>query len=482
MQNTNTKIADKVPLLDKFIWSMQGFVASFPWVIVGYYLLYFYTDVMKISAALAGTIMFGARLFDAITDIMIGWAIDNYHFKWGKFRTWVRFSIPANIILWPLVWLSLNNVPITVNIIFAVIGYGCFGAIACTLYYIPTNCQLAAMTKDEGERASLVAWKGVASNFATLLAVAGFMPLVEFLGGSNKGFFLASLVSLVPYIAFLWGDYIISKKYELNEDGSWKAELEPQLIEGKRTPLKVQFKQLIMNRPAIILVIGIFIMYIVQAFRNSSIIYVFTYYFELPEMQSIALTSFTVSSIIGTLAMEPFIKKIKDSNRAYVIWTIVGSLVYIVFYFMSKTMDFESAQASLKYGFLFWLFVVCGFFQGAYFNFAYVLLPMSVDYGVWKYNRNQSGFIYSLNGFSLTFGSSVGAALLGFMLTGIGYAEGVTMTETLKSNLLFISIMVPSLFSIGHAALQLFFGLNEEKYREIVVELKERNKASVSAE
>ena len=82
----------------------------------------------------------------------------------------------------------------------------------------------------------------------------------------------------------------------------------------------------------------------------------------------------------------------------------------------------------------------------------------------------------------MTFGSSVGAALLGFMLTGIGYAEGVTMTETLKSNLLFISILVPSLFSIGHAALQLFFGLNEEKYREIVVELKERNKASVSAE
>lgn len=319
MQNNNTKIVDKVPLLDKFIWSMQGFVATFPWVIVGYYLLFFYTDVMKISAALAGTIMFGARMFDAITDIMIGWAIDNFQFKWGKYRSWVRLAIPANIILWPLVWLSFNDVPITVNIIMAIIGYGCFGAIGCTLYFIPTNCQLAAMTKDEGERASLVAWKGVASNMASVIAVAGFIPLVDFLGGGNKGFFLASLVTLVPYVGFLWGDYVISKKYELNEDGSWKTELLPQTEDGKRTPIMVQFRQLIMNRPAIILVVGIFIMYIVQAFRNSSIIYVFTYYFELPEMQSIALTSMTMASILGTLTMKPFIRQIKDSNRAFII-------------------------------------------------------------------------------------------------------------------------------------------------------------------
>jgi Na+/melibiose symporter-like transporter len=191
---------NKVPLLDKIIWSSQGFVASLPWVIMGYYLLYFYTDIVKISAALAGTIMFGARMFDAITDLFIGWCIDNFHFKWGKFRTWIRFAIPANIILWPLVFLAFNNVPITVNIVIAIIGYGCFGAIGCTLYYIPTNCQLAILTKDEGERASLVAWKGVAANVATVGAVAVFMPMVNFFGGSNRGFFITALIILIPYV------------------------------------------------------------------------------------------------------------------------------------------------------------------------------------------------------------------------------------------------------------------------------------------
>lgn len=135
----------KMPFIDKFIWCSQGFVASLPWVVVGYYLLYFYTDYMKISAALAGTIMAGAKIFDAFTDLLIGGLVDNCHFKWGKFRTWIRFALPVNIILWPLMWVVIEG-QMTLNIILAIISYGCMGAIGCTLYYIPTNCQLQALT------------------------------------------------------------------------------------------------------------------------------------------------------------------------------------------------------------------------------------------------------------------------------------------------------------------------------------------------
>lgn len=462
----------KLPLRDKVIWCMQGFVANLPWVILGYYLLYFYTDVMKISAALAGTIIFAARMFDAITDLLIGWCVDNFHFKWGKFRTWIRFAIPLNIVLWPLTWLALKGVPITVNIVLACIGYGCFGAIGCTAYYIPTNCQLQVLTHDEGERASLVAWKGVTANLASVFAVAIFMPLVNFFGGDNVGFFAAALVLLIPYVGFLWADYIITKKYELTPEGNWNPELESATTDtGKRIPLGKQFKMLFTNRPVVILVVGILLMYLVQAFRNSATVYVFEYYFELPDMATIALTAMTISSIVGALVMNPVIKFLKDPNRAYVIWTALTAFVYILFWVLCKSMDFEVAQKSLQYGLLFWLFILGGFFQGAYYNFAYVLLPMCVEYGKWKNNVNQSGFIYSLNGFTLTAGSALGAALLGFALNGIGYAEGVEITETIKSGLIFWGILAPSLMSVGHAVIQMFFGLDRKKYDQIMIEL-----------
>lgn len=474
---------NKLPLADKVIWCMQGFVANLPWIVLGYYLLYFYTDVMKISAALAGTIMFGARIFDAVTDLMIGWCVDNFHFKWGKFRTWVRFAIPVNIVLWPMTWLALNGMPITFNIVMACIGYGCFGAVGCTLYYIPTNCQLQVLAHDDEERASLVAWKGVTSNLASVVVVAVFMPMVNFLGGGSFGFFMAAVIIGIPYVLLLWADYIISKKYELTPDGKWNPELESKVEGGKRIPLGEQFKMLFTNRPAVILVIGILLMYIVQAFRNSSAIYVFEYYFELPEMSTVALTAMTIAAIIGALVMNPVIKLFRDANIAYGIWSVLCAGVYLLFWMLCKTMSFEAAQQSLTYGLLFWLFILGGFFQGAYYNFAYVLLPKAVEYGVWKNGVNQSGFIYSLNGFTLTAGSAFGAALLGYALAGIGYADGAALTDNLKNGLIFWGVAAPSFMTIAHALIQLFgFGMSEMQYQKMMAEMKEREEVGKTDE
>ena len=479
------KKEQKLPLLHKLIYASQGFVANLPWIIIGYYLLYFYTDIMGISAAIAGLIIMGARVFDAITDLFIGWCIDNFHFKWGKFRTWLRFAIPLNIVLWPLLWLSIKGVPMTVNIVMACIAYGLFGAVGCTAYYIPTGCQLQVLAHDEGERAQLVAWKGVAAQIASVFAVAVFMPIVNFFGGGRVGFFTAALIMLIPYVGLLWAEYIITKPYELNPDGTWKAELEYKKDEAgnvEKVPLIQQFKTLFTNRPALIVVAGIFIMYIVQAFRNSATVYVFEYFFELPDMATIALTGMTVAAIIGALVMQPAIKLLKDPNRAYIVWSFLTAGVYILFYALCNIMSFEAAQASLQYGLLFWIFILGGFFQGAYYNFAYVLLPMCVDYGRWKNGTNQSGFVYSLNGFTLTLGSAIGSALLGFALTGIGYADGVTITSTIKYGLVFWGVMAPSLMTVAHAILQMFFGLDKKKYDKISAELAERDAAEAAAE
>lgn len=353
------------------------------------------------------------------------------------------------------------------NVAIAVISYGCMGAVACTLYYIPTNCQLAVLTKDEGERASLVAWKGVASNVASVVTVAIFMPMVNALGGGRNGFFLAAVILLVPYVGLLWADYIISKKYELNPDGSWKEELEFRTESGEKPKISAQFKSLFQNRPAVVAVIGIFVMNLVQAFRASSAVYVFNYYFEMPEMGTVALTGMTIAAVVGALAMKPVVKFFKDTNRAYIIWTLLLAADGLLFWVLCRTMDFAAAQKSLEWGLLFWVFLLGGFIQGAYYNFCYLELPMAVEYGVWKFGYNQSGFIYSLNGFTLTAGSAIGTAIVGFCLNLIGYSEGVALTESLKSGLLFIGMMAPAVFCALHAGIQCFFGISDAKYAEI---------------
>ena len=137
-------------------------------------------------------------------------------------------------------------------------------------------------------------------------------------------------------------------------------------------------------------------------------------------------------------------------------------------------MSFEAAQKSLSWGVLFWLFILGGFIQGAYYNFCYLELPMAVEYGTWKNGYNQSGFIYSLNGFTLTAGGAIGTAIVGFALSAIGYAEGVELTQSIKDGLLFIGMMAPAILGVVHAVIQLFFGISEEKYVQIKADLAAR--------
>ncbi|MEG1048928.1 MAG: MFS transporter, partial [Oscillospiraceae bacterium] len=55
------------------------------------FLLYFYTDILGISAAAAGTLLLVARIWDAINDPMMGLVIDRTHSKHGKCRPYLLF-------------------------------------------------------------------------------------------------------------------------------------------------------------------------------------------------------------------------------------------------------------------------------------------------------------------------------------------------------------------------------------------------------
>ena len=123
-----------------------------PFNVFGYYLLYFYTDILGISPLTAANIIIFARVFDTFTDLMMGHFIDKSHFKAGKYRGWVLISILPQFIMFLavfFVWPGQGDS--TLQIIWCWITYGAYGALCATLGYIPQNCQTQNMTRNEGE-------------------------------------------------------------------------------------------------------------------------------------------------------------------------------------------------------------------------------------------------------------------------------------------------------------------------------------------
>ena len=66
---------------------------------VASYLMIFYTDVFGISAAVAGTMMFAARITEGFMDILAGLIVDRTNTRWGRNRPFFLFgAIPLGLI------------------------------------------------------------------------------------------------------------------------------------------------------------------------------------------------------------------------------------------------------------------------------------------------------------------------------------------------------------------------------------------------
>nr|WP_251954107.1 MFS transporter [Levilactobacillus brevis] len=83
----------------RFFYGATDMAGNLIWQIVGLYLLFYYTTVMGISPAFAGTLFFVVRIIDAFDGVVYGFLIDHTHSKFGKARPYfLWFGIPLGIL------------------------------------------------------------------------------------------------------------------------------------------------------------------------------------------------------------------------------------------------------------------------------------------------------------------------------------------------------------------------------------------------
>lgn len=100
MSNTNIITDDqkynRAKFWQIFLFSFNNLSTNFPYIILSMYLLMYAQSYLLLSAVVVGWIMTTMRLFDGITDPLIGMLIDRTDTKFGKFRPWI---VVGNIII-----------------------------------------------------------------------------------------------------------------------------------------------------------------------------------------------------------------------------------------------------------------------------------------------------------------------------------------------------------------------------------------------
>ena len=132
---------------EKFSYGLGAVGKDMVYMLSASYVLYYYQDILGVSAVAMGVILLVARIFDAFNDPFMGMIVDNTRTKWGKFRPWILIGTVMNAIVLVLLFAN-NGLEGKSYLVWCSIFYILWG-MTYTIMDIPYWSMVPALTDDE---------------------------------------------------------------------------------------------------------------------------------------------------------------------------------------------------------------------------------------------------------------------------------------------------------------------------------------------
>lgn len=131
------------------------------------YIVNFYVEDLGLSAALVGTAYMIARIFDVITDPLIGYLSDRTQTRWGRRRPWMLAGTPVMWIGAYMLFFPQGEISITYFLIWMIVLW-----LGWTMLLIPYYAWAAELSPDYHERSKITSWRtalGLVANIVSKL-------------------------------------------------------------------------------------------------------------------------------------------------------------------------------------------------------------------------------------------------------------------------------------------------------------------------
>ena len=286
---------DRLPLRVKVCYGIGHLGNMLLLLLNAVFLLYFYTDVIGISARAAAIIILIARLWDAFNDPLMGALVDKKEHKGGKCRYFLKlFAVPAGI----CVALSyfVPGLRGSVKILWVAVTYILQG-MAQTAVSVPLFTMMARLSSNQVERAKLGQFQSIASILANLLVPAVTLPMATAIGGENLqlGF---SAVAVIYGIAF-------AACFLICWAGTAGYEKEPEVQEenAPKVTLREIGRALCHNKVALLVALCYLMYCVYSTLMGSSLLYYLTYNLKNTDLMSVYSVLSTVTGFAPILLM-----------------------------------------------------------------------------------------------------------------------------------------------------------------------------------
>ncbi len=409
----NTTPPAGIPLPRKLALGAGDFGLNLYWQFAGLFLLFYYTDVLGVPAALAGAIYMAALIVDAITDPLIGAWAEKTRSRAGRYRPFLIYGSLPVALLFVLNFLHPFD-DATASLVFvacAHIGFrGLYGVLS-----IPYATLFARVTRSSAERGDMA---GMRIFFATCSAVcvaAGTQPLVRLLGwegNPRSGWLMAGLLYSVFATLLMWLAAWGAKGLDRADDEAVAVR-----------PLMQTVRMVARNRALMVMLVAVVVSSFTGTMFGKNVLYYFKYVLQREDAIGLALG---LGALLSAVAVPPWVLIMRRIDKKAT-W-LAGSAFVIVGFVMWRLVDGMGLPAHL-------VSIAIQAFGGAGVAVSmWAMLPDTIEYGEWRNGQRIESFAFGLAVFFQKLALGLGAGAVGLALGWIGYrANEVQPPEVLES-------------------------------------------------
>ena len=413
------------------------------WKVMSIAFPFFFTNVFGLTVADAAALMLVARLFDVVTDPMMGALADRTQSRWGTYRPWLIFgAIPLGVVFALL--LFTPEMGLTGKRIWAYSMY-LLMMVVYTAVNVPYGSLLGVMTDDDDEKNQFSSFRMVGAYAMGFIMLFSFPYLQRMVGGTPQHQYavLGAVLGGVAALGTLACGLLT------------KERLKP--VRAEKFSFK-PFADLFRNKPWIYLtLIGICTNFF-NGFRYAVAAYLIEYCLHGDVTVMGLVINYTVFMMFGEATcmvfggLSPwFTKKVGSKKKAFAWAAAICAVSSILFFFIPMDPAWIWVMVANV--------IVTSIGIGFYSPLLWSMYADVADYATEKNGTSSTGLIFSSGTMAQKFGSAISGALVAMFL---GFAGFISNTDALTgetvitiSNLSSVQTMVWALFSLFPAAIAL---------------------------
>lgn len=458
---------------DRIGYLFGDFGNDFTFILQAIFFLAFYSRVVGIDPGHVGTLLLGARLLDAFTDVGFGRFLDTRKGgPNGKFRPWVlRGALPVAIAS-ALMYMNFlaGWESYGARVAWMVATYLLWGSICYTMINIPYGSMASLISGDPDHRAQLSVFRSAGATFAALV-ISVTVPLivnVEVDGNSvlsgERMMWVGIGMSVGALICYLLCYLNVRERVVAVEDAE----------DLERSSFGTMIRSVLTNRSLGGLIVAALLLLVANLLPGGLVAFLWLDYFNAGSLQAVAGLAGLVPGLL-LLYFAPVLARRFGKREASVASLLIGGGILILAYFLDLQGQpmffivlFAISNLSIAvFNFMIWAFIVD------------VMDDQEVRSG-----ERDDATIYGIYSWARKLGQALAGGLAGWSLGWVGYVsttgtEQTQQTEGTLNGIYALSTLVPGLTLVAVAlTLQFLYPLTKQRVDANAAELRRRRAAA----